>query len=51
MFLIISIFFIIMSFLFLWILLISAKISRTVEEQYIEDNLQMEFLKNYKKTK
>ena len=31
------------------ILLISAKNSRTNEEQYIEDNLQMQFLKNYKK--
>ena len=37
----ISSIFIILIFLFLWILLISAKNSRTNEEQYIEDNLQM----------
>ena len=46
----ISSIFIILIFLFLWILLISAKNSRTNEEQYTEDNLQMQFLKNYKKT-
>ena len=45
----ISSIFIILIFLFLWILLISAKNSRTNEEQYIEYNLQMQFLKNYKK--
>lgn len=45
----ISSIFIILIFLFLWILLISTKNSRTSEEQYIEDNLQMQFLKNYKK--
>ena len=49
MFFIISIVFFIISFLFLWMLLISTKNSRTIEEQYIEDNLQMQFLKNYKK--
>ena len=49
MFFIISIIFIIMSFLFLWMLLISTKKSRTVEEQHIEDNLQMQFLNNYRK--
>ena len=49
MFFVVSIIFIILSFLFLWMLLISTKKSRTVEEQYIEDNLQMQFLKNYKK--
>ncbi len=45
----ISSIFIILIFLFLWILLISTKNSRTNEEQYIEDNLQMQFLKSYKK--
>ena len=47
MFFIISIIFIIISFLFLWMLLISTKNSRTIEEQYIEDELQMQFLRNY----
>ena len=41
----ISSIFIILIFLFLWILLISTKNSRTNEEQYIEDNLQMQFCK------
>ena len=45
----ISIIFIIIIFLFLLMLLISTKNSRTDDEQYIEDNLQMQFLKNYKK--
>ena len=47
MFLFISIFFIIITFLFLWMLLISLKNSRTIEEQNIEDDLQMQFLKKY----
>lgn len=51
MFLFISIFFIIVSFLFLWIILISVKNSRTIDEQFVEDNLQMQFLKEYKKIK
>ena len=51
MFLFISIFFIIVSFLFLWIILISVKNSKTIDEQFVEDNLQMQFLKKYKKIK
>ena len=51
MFLFISIFFIIVSFLFLWIILISVKNSKTIDEQFVEDNLQMQFLKEYKKIK
>ena len=51
MFLFISIFFIIVSFLFLWIILISVKNSKTIDEQFFEDNLQMQFLKEYKKIK
>ena len=47
MFLFISIFFIIISFLFLWTLLISNKNSKTIEEQYIEDSLQMQYLKEF----
>ena len=47
MFLFISIFFIIITFLFLLMLLISIKNSRTIEEQNIEDDLQMQFLKKY----
>ena len=43
----ISSIFIILIFLFLWMLLISTKNSRTIEEQYIEDELQMQFLRNY----
>ena len=41
--------FLFLSFLFLWSLVISCKNSRTIEVQYIEDNLQMQFLRNYKK--
>ena len=47
MFLFISIIFIFIYSLFLWMLLISNKNSMTNEEQYIEDNLQMQFLKEY----
>ena len=47
MFLFISIIFIITFSLFLWMLLISSKKSITNEEQYIEDNLQMEYLRNF----
>ena len=47
MFLLISIFFTIISFLFLWTLVISNKNSKTIEEQYIEDNLQMQYLKEF----
>ncbi len=47
MFLFISIIFIITFSLFLWMLLISSKNLITNEEQYIEDNLQMQFLKKF----
>ena len=47
MFLVISNCFIIISILFLWMLLISTKNLRTNKEQYIEDNLQMQFLKEF----
>lgn len=47
MFFIISVFFIIIFFLFLWLLLVSIKNSRTVEEQFVEDEFQMRFLKEY----
>lgn len=50
MFLFISIIFIIVVSLFLWILLISNKNSMTNEEQYIEDNIQMQFLKKFATT-
>ena len=36
--------------LFLWMLLISSKKSITNEEQYIEDNLQMQFLNKFATT-
>ena len=49
MFLFISINFVITFSLFLWMLLISTKNFKTFEEQYIEDNMQMQFLKKYKK--
>lgn len=35
--------------IFLWILLIQYKKSITDEEQFIEDNLQIQYLKNFKK--
>ena len=50
MFLFISIIFIITFSLFLWMLLISSKKSITNEEQYIEDNLQMQFLNKFATT-
>lgn len=31
---------------FLWILLVQSKKSKTDKEQFIEDNLQMQYLKN-----
>ena len=34
--------------LFLWILLVSSKKVKTDEEIYLEDILQMEYLKNYR---
>ena len=50
MFLFISIIFIITFSLFLWMLLISSKKSITNEAQYIEDNLQMQFLNKFATT-
>ena len=50
MFLFISIIFMITFSLFLWMLLISSKKSITNEEQYIEDNLQMQFLNKFATT-
>lgn len=34
--------------LFLWILLIQSKRCKSDEEQFVEDNLQMQYLKNIK---
>ena len=34
--------------LFLWILLVSSQKEKTDEEIYLEDILQMEYLKNYR---
>ena len=47
MFLIISSFITIILILFLWILLISCNKSKTDEEIFIEDNLQMQYLKEF----
>ena len=47
MLLLVSFLFIFLSFLFLWSLVIASKNSKTIEEQYIDDNLQMQFLKNF----
>ena len=37
--------------LFQWLLLISNKKSQTKEEKFVEDNLQMQYLKEYKNKK
>ena len=34
--------------LFLWVLLVSSQKTKTDEEIYLEDILQMEYLKNYR---
>ncbi len=47
MFLFISSFFMFSFVLFLWMLLIASNRFKSDEERFIEDNLQMEFLKNY----
>ena len=47
MFLFISIFFIIILILFLWMLLISSNKFKSDEEKFIEDNLQMQYLKEF----
>lgn len=46
MFLLISILFS-LNFIFLWILLIVNKKSQTDKEKFIEDNMQMEYLKRF----
>lgn len=46
MFLFILILFLVDS-MFLWLLLIASKMYKTDEEKFIEDNLQMEYLKSY----
>ena len=43
----ISIIFIILIFLFLWMLLIASNKSKSCEEKFIEDNLQMQYLKEF----
>ena len=42
-----SIFVIFIFILFLWILLISSNKSKSNEEKFIEDNLQMQYLKEF----
>ena len=47
-----SSFFVIFIFiLFLWMLLISSSKSKSAEEKFVEDNLQMQYLKEYSKKK
>ena len=45
----ISILIIFIFILFLWSLLIGSNKSKTDEERFIEDNLQMEYLKKFQK--
>ena len=40
-----------LNILFLWLLLISSKKSQSKEEKFVEDNLQMQYLKEYKNKK
>ena len=47
MFLFISSFFIIIFILFLWMLLIASNKFKSDEEKFIEDNLQMQYLKEF----
>lgn len=47
MFLFISSFILINFILFLWMLLIASSKSKSDEEQFMEDNLQMEYLKSF----
>lgn len=37
--------------LFLWLLLVNITKTKTDKEQFLEDTIQMEYLKNYKKIK
>ena len=47
MFLFISSFILIIFVLFLWMLLIASSKSKSDEEKFIEDNLQMQYLKEF----
>ena len=51
MFLFVSIFILIIFILFLWMLLIASSKSKSDEEKFIEDNLQMRYLKEFQKKK
>ena len=51
MILFISGFILITFILFLWMLLIASSKSKSNEEKYVEDNLQMQYLKEFAKNK